>query len=143
MRGRRQNTNLGSLRLKPVMLPKLAMPRPSEDVPECPPGLSPAAQQEWQRLIVELTALGRLTKLERGSLAIYCGAYALWAEATEAIQRFGSMVNAPSGIPIQSPYVSIANRQADIMMRIAAEFGFTPASRKRTAVATLEDFPFP
>jgi phage terminase small subunit len=35
------------------------------------------------------------------------------------------------GYPIQSPYVSIANRQAEIMMRIASEFGFTPASRSR------------
>jgi phage terminase small subunit len=26
-------------------------------------------------------------------------------------------------------YVAIANRQAEIMMRIASEFGFTPASR--------------
>ena len=33
--------------------------------------------------------------------------------------------------PIQSPYVSIANRHAEIMMRIASEFGFTPASRSR------------
>jgi phage terminase small subunit len=32
---------------------------------------------------------------------------------------------------MQSPYVSIANRQAEIMMRIASEFGFTPASRSR------------
>ena len=30
-----------------------------------------------------------------------------------------------------SPYVAIANRQAEIMMRIASEFGFTPASRSR------------
>ena len=34
---------------------------------------------------------------------------------------------------MQSPYVSQANRQAEIMMRIAAEFGFTPASRSRIA----------
>ncbi len=55
----------------------------------------------------------------------------MWAEATEAIQKFGTMVKAPSGFPVQSPYVSIANRQAEIMMRIASEFGFTPASRSR------------
>ena len=35
------------------------------------------------------------------------------------------------GYPIQSPYVAIANRQAELMLRIAAEFGFTPASRGR------------
>jgi hypothetical protein len=27
---------------------------------------------------------------------------------------------------MRSPYVAIANRQAEIMMRIAAEFGFAP-----------------
>jgi phage terminase small subunit len=41
------------------------------------------------------------------------------------------MVKSPSGYPIQSPYVAVANRQAEIMMRIASEFGFTPASRGR------------
>jgi P27 family predicted phage terminase small subunit len=55
----------------------------------------------------------------------------MWAEATEAIQKYGSMVKLPSGFPIQSPYVAIVNRQAEIMMRIASEFGFTPASRSR------------
>jgi len=69
--------------------------------------------------------------LDRAALAAYCGAYALWAEATEAIQKYGTMVKSPSGYPIQSPYVSIANRQAKIIMRIASEFGFTPASRSR------------
>jgi P27 family predicted phage terminase small subunit len=64
-------------------------------------------------------------------LASYCFAYSLWVEATEAIQKYGAMVKSPSGYPIQSPYVSIANRQTEIMMRIASEFGFTPASRSR------------
>jgi hypothetical protein len=32
-----------------------------------------------------------------------------------------------------SPYLAMANRQAEIMMRIASEFGFTPASRSRIA----------
>jgi P27 family predicted phage terminase small subunit len=69
--------------------------------------------------------------LDRAALAAYCGAYALWAEATEAIQKYGAMIKSPSGFPIQSPYLAIANRQAEIMMRIASEFGFTPASRSR------------
>jgi phage terminase small subunit len=36
----------------------------------------------------------------------------------------------PCRISVQSPYLSIANRQAEIMMRIASEFGFAPASRR-------------
>ena len=98
---------------------------------ECPPELGPVAQREWHRLAGELAALRLLTNLDRAALAAYCGAYALWAEATEAIQKYGAMIKSPTGFPIQSPYLAIANRQAEIMMRIASEFGFTPASRSR------------
>jgi P27 family predicted phage terminase small subunit len=80
-----------------------------------------------------------LTNLDRAALAAYCGAYALWAEATEAIQTYGTMVKSPSGYPMQSPYVSVANRQAEIMMRIASEFGFTPASRSRISTPSAAE----
>ena len=106
-------------------------PKPDAVVPDCPAELGPVARQEWDRLAGELGKLKILTTLDRAALGAYCGAYALWAESTEAIQKFGTMVKSPSGYPIQSPYVSIANRQAEIMMRIASEFGFTPASRSR------------
>jgi P27 family predicted phage terminase small subunit len=106
-------------------------PRPSSEIPECPPELGAVAQKEWHRLIGELASLRMITNLDRAALAAYCGAYALWAEAMEALQKYGTMVKSPSGYPIQSPYVAVANRQAEIMMRIASEFGFTPASRSR------------
>jgi P27 family predicted phage terminase small subunit len=92
--------------------------------------LGPLAKQEWDRLVGELATLRLLTNLDRAALAAYCGAYALWAESTAQIQKYGAMIKSPTGFPIQSPYLAIANRQAEIMMRIASEFGFTPASRK-------------
>lgn len=110
-------------------------PRPEAKVPECPAELGEVARREWDRLAAELNKLKLLTELDRAALAAYCGAYALWAEATESIQKYGTMVKSPSGYPIQSPYVAVANRQAEIMMRIASEFGFTPASRGRISVA--------
>jgi P27 family predicted phage terminase small subunit len=91
-------------------------------IPDCPSELGPGAKREWERLVGELGKLKLLTNR---------GAYGLWAEATEAIQKYGTMVKSPSGYPIQSRYVSIANRQAEIMVRISSEFGFTPASRSR------------
>ena len=84
--------------------------------------LGPVARHEWDRLVGELAVLRILTNLDRVALATYCGAYGLWAEATEAIQKYGSMVKSPSGYPIQSPYVSLANRQAEIMQRIDTIF---------------------
>jgi P27 family predicted phage terminase small subunit len=116
-------------------------PRPDPIVPDCPPELGPAAQREWARLVGELSSLNMITRLDRAALATYCGAYALWAEATVAIQKFGAMVKSPTGYPMQSPYISIANRQAEIMMRIASEFGFTPASRSRISVPQQSDLP--
>ena len=47
------------------------------------------------------------------------------------VQKHGAMIKSPNGFPIQSPYLSHLNRQAEIMTRIASEFGFTPASRSR------------
>lgn len=116
-------------------------PRPEPTVPDCPPELSPAAKREWERLVGDLSKLNLITNLDRAALASYCGAYALWAEAMEAIQKFGAMVKSPSGYPIQSPYISIANRQSEIMMRIASEFGFTPASRSRIATPMPAELP--
>jgi|ERR1043166_486065 P27 family predicted phage terminase small subunit len=96
-------------------------------------GRDSSATREWERLVGELAKLRILTHLDRAALAAYCGAYALRAEAAEQIQKYGVRIKSPTGYPVQSPYVSIANRQAEIMMRIASEFGFTPASRSRIA----------
>jgi P27 family predicted phage terminase small subunit len=133
MRGRRPKpTRLKVLAGNPGKRPLNAHePEPAPAVPDCPSELGPVAQREWERLAGELGKLRIITHLDRGALASYCGAYALWAEAMEQIQKYGSMVKSPSGYPQQSPYLAIANRQAEIMMRIASEFGFTPASRSR------------
>lgn len=141
MRGRRPKpTRLKALTGNPGKRPlNTNEPRPEPKIPDCPAELGPAGRREWDRLAVELGKLRLLTELDRSALAAYCGAYALWAEATEAIQKYGTMVKSPSGYPQQSPYVAIANRQAEIMMRIAAEFGFTPASRGRIATTPKSD----
>ena len=110
-------------------------------VVECPTELGPVARQEWDRIAGALTAVGRLTVLDRALLAAYCNAYALWLEAVEALEKYGAVMKSPSDYPVQSPYVSVANRQAEIMMRIASEFGFTPASRSRISVPQQSDLP--
>jgi P27 family predicted phage terminase small subunit len=88
-----------------------------------------------------LAKLNLMTKLDRAALAAYCVAYAIWLEAMEQIQKYGTMIKSPTGFPIQSPYLAILNRQAEIMMRIASEFGFTPASRSRISVPSPDQLP--
>jgi P27 family predicted phage terminase small subunit len=98
---------------------------------ECPPELGAPARQEWDRIVGELTRLGVLSSFDRGPLAVYCNAYAQYFEAMEEVQKYGAMIKSPNGYPVQSPYLAVANRHADTMIRIASEFGFTPASRTR------------
>ena len=74
-------------------------------------------------------------------MATYCAAYGFWTEALEQIQKYGTMVKSPTGYPIQSPYLAIANRQAELMIRIASEFGFTPASRSRISTPPPDQLP--
>jgi P27 family predicted phage terminase small subunit len=118
-----------------------AEPRPAPRVPTCPACLDGEARKEWKRLVAELADLGLLTRLDRGLLAAYCQAHALWVEAVCSIRRYGTMVKSPNGFAMQSPYVAVANKQVEIMVRIAAEFGMTPSSRTRIRVGqpTPED----
>jgi phage terminase small subunit len=50
------------------------------------------------------------------------------------VLKFGLVVKAQSGFPVQSPYLSIANQQSDRMLRLLIEFGCTPSSRSRVTV---------
>jgi P27 family predicted phage terminase small subunit len=47
------------------------------------------------------------------------------------VHKHGAMIKSANGFPMQSPYLSHLNQQFATMMRIATDFGFTPASRSR------------
>ncbi len=91
MRGRRPKpTRLKVLTGNPGKRPlNTNEPLPEPAAPECPPELGPVARQEWDRIVGELAALRLLTELDRAALAVYCGSYAMWAEATDAIENMG------------------------------------------------------
>jgi P27 family predicted phage terminase small subunit len=108
-------------------------PKPT-GVPTCPSHLDANAKKEWKRISKELLAIGLLTSVDRAALAAYCAAYSRWIAAEESIARFGLVIKAPSGYPVQNPFVSIANTAMDHMRKYATEFGLTPASRTRLQV---------
>jgi P27 family predicted phage terminase small subunit len=120
--------------------PGLAVDRPTE-TPEPLPFLSPLAAEEWRRLAPSLTRLGVLSFLDHGPFGAYCEAYAAWRSAVEALDRMrardpqmsGLLVKGDAGNPVVNPLVRIARQSADSMLRVAAEFGFTPAARSRIA----------
>jgi P27 family predicted phage terminase small subunit len=100
-------------------------------VPEAPPFLSGYAREEWYRITPELHRMRLVTLVDINALAAYCLAYERWRTAEELAKVRGLMVQTRGGPFRVNPLVSIAERAADKMVRYAAEFGFTPASRSR------------
>lgn len=119
-----------------------AEPALPPDTPDCPPHLSPVAREEWQRLAEPLCEAGVVTLADRAALAAYCQAYGRWVEAEEKLRETPMMLKTPSGYVQQSPWLSVANKQLELMGRFMAELGLTPAARSRV-VALQHQAPQP
>lgn len=100
-------------------------------LPVCPSHLKGEARREWFRLGRQLLAFGLVTEIDKAALALYCQAWARWIEAEEALRTYGVVLKSPSGFPIQSPYLAIANKAMEQMTKLLVEFGMSPSSRSR------------
>lgn len=108
-----------------------AEPMPPEGLPDCPPHLGEEAREEWHRLAKVLHGMGVLTVVDRAALAAYCQSWARWVEAEERLRDSPVLLKTPSGYVQQNPWLSIANKQLELMGRYMVELGITPASRSR------------
>lgn len=108
-----------------------AEPIPQGDLVDAPTWMTESQQTGW-RYAIEHAPLGLLKRLDRSVLAVWVVAQDLHQDAAEKVARYGAVIKAPvTGVPIQSPYVAVLNKQAAIMMKAASEMGFTPSSRSR------------
>ena len=124
---RRRNGNPGKRGFNP------AEPVVPDGLPDCPEHLSDPARAEWRRLAGTLYEMGVLTTVDRAALAAYCQSWGRWVEAEEKLQESPTLFKTPSGYVQQSPWLSVANKQLELMGRFMAELGITPAARSRVA----------
>jgi len=108
-------------------------PKPIEGLPDCPDHLDDEARAEWDRLGPQLVREHRMAIVYRAGLAAYCAAWSRWVTAEREIQKFGMVIQAPSGYLIQSPYVGISNRAWDQLMRALSELGISPTSQAKVS----------
>lgn len=107
-------------------------PQPEPKIPRAPEHLSDEAKREWRRMGKTLYDLGLLTEIDRAALAAYCVAWGRWVEAENNLKKYGTVMLSPKEKwPVQSPYLSIANRAMEQMQKFMVEFGMTPSSRSR------------
>ena len=111
-----------------------AEPKPPASLPEPPPHLSQTARAEWDRLAESMNGIGLLTQVDRTTMAAYCQCYGRWVEAEEKLATTPAILRMPSGCIQPSPWLTIANKQLELMGKYMAELGLTPASRLRLAI---------
>ena len=109
-------------------------PKPPKSMPDCPDYLAPEAKEEWERLAGTLNQIGLLTQVDRTLMAAYCQTYARWVEAERKLAETPLILRTPAGYIQQSPWLSISNKQLELMAKYMTELGLTPASRSRLAI---------
>jgi P27 family predicted phage terminase small subunit len=113
-----------------------AFPPPKRGPLTCPPAVAndPRALAHWRK-IVGGVAPEHLAAIDEWMLARLCKAIARAEEAEETMERAGMVVKAPNtGLPIQSPWLPIVNRQTDIARKLAADLALTPSERNRAGL---------
>lgn len=109
-------------------------PKPSGDLTSAPAHFTDTQREVWDYAIANAPK-GLLKMLDLSVLEIWVTACVFHREASQKVTSTGQIIKSPSGYPVMNPYMANMNKQAQIMLKAAAEMGFTPASRSRIVVA--------
>jgi P27 family predicted phage terminase small subunit len=102
--------------------------------PTCPAWLGKEAKAEWKRQVKALEAAGILASVDRALLAVWCDAWADFAQAATLIAQHGPLVKRANGDLARSPVARLRDSAAQRLLAVAVQFGFTPVARARIKV---------
>jgi P27 family predicted phage terminase small subunit len=95
-----------------------------------------ALKEDWAYAI-QHAPKGMLKKIERTTLEVFVVASNTLRRAILAQRKIDAgkelpfLTKTPNGMAIQSPYLGIISKQSAIILKAAAELGFTPSARSR------------
>lgn len=113
-------------------------PKPQGNLKAPPDWMSEAQKAIWSEAI-RSAPFGLLKTLDASVLTAWVVALDLHQQASKKLNDGAMLIKTPNGMPVQSPYIAIVNKQAVIMMKAASEMGFTPSSRSRVEVVGGEE----
>lgn len=108
-------------------------PKPEGVLDEPPDWLNDEQRKDWEYALQHAPALV-LTSIDRDVLAAWVVAVGLHRQASVAQQDEKLVHVLENGVQVQSGYLPIINKQAQIMVKLASELGFSPAARPRLVV---------
>lgn len=109
-------------------------PKPTPKAPRMPAWLSKEAKEVWRALAPKLERLSLLTEIDREAFAGLCESMGMYRRAMKGAA--GKLTyTTPTGYERQRPELKIADQALALSIRLAAEFGLTPASRSKISLA--------
>jgi P27 family predicted phage terminase small subunit len=113
-------------------------PIPEGDLSAPPQHLTVLQKIIWKHAILNAPR-GLLRILDSNMLMIWVIASDLHQQAARKIEEEGLIITTvDKETKQQSPYLAIVNKQAEIMLRSASELGFSPTSRSRIMLGSLD-----
>jgi P27 family predicted phage terminase small subunit len=113
-------------------------PQPGAAIPKAPAGMNKDARKLWRYFAARLAKVRVLTELDGEALAIYCSAAARRAKAEAEIARTGEVIKTPAGFAAVSPWLSVQQKAAELMLRYGQELGLSPAARTRLKTSPMQ-----
>lgn len=114
-------------------------PIPQGNLDDAPEWMTKSQKDGWT-FAIRSSPKGLLKQLDKSALSVWVVSEDLHRQASEKLAQFGLLTKAPNtGLPIQSPYLPIVNKQAAIMLKAASELGFTPSSRTRIQLVPADE----
>jgi len=93
--------------------------------------MSPAAHGDGGRVTWVNSQWKVCCYLGHFRVEIYSQTYSRWVEAEEKLSNTPMLLKTPSGYVQQSPWLTVANKQMELMARYMGELGLTPVARAR------------
>lgn len=106
-------------------------PQPVALEPDPPRDMAPEALEVWRFTIDELRAMKLLHRCDRDVLVAYCEAVKTHREASRVLATSPLLITGQKGNLVRNPVLAIQRDAADMLRKLAQEFGLTPAARSR------------
>lgn len=106
-------------------------PDPPIKIPLPPDGLSVEETDVFVTMARKLAGMRVMSEVDVDALVIYARNKIIANRAHEKVNASSEVIKAPSGYPMQNPWVSIRDAAHDRCMKILDQFGCTPSGRTR------------
>lgn len=119
-------------------------PIPMQRLPEPPDDLAPEVREVWDRLVVELDAMGIASSADRDSLVCLCEAVIVHRRASELLAGTDVLMTGVMGTRVRNPALQIQRDAAATIRAFSRDFGLSPSARAgiETNPADQGDNPF-